>query len=679
MATNFFEQQDDARRRTGLLVFYFVLAVVAIIATVYLAVTGILLGTGGQEHDGALFDPARLAAVATIVGLVIGLGSLYKIVALREGGAAVARLLGGRLVDPASSVLAERKLLNVVEEMALASGTPVPPVYVLDDEASINAFAAGSSPRDAVVAVSRGCLQHLTRDEMQGVVAHEFSHILNGDMRLDLRVMGLLHGILLISLIGQIVMRVAGNSGTVSRSSNDRDSKGNSGLAFFLFGVALLVIGSAGVFFGRLIKAAISRQREFLADASAVQFTRHPDGIGGALKKIGGLALGSQIRSPHAEEACHLFFSAGVPAFSALLATHPPLVERIRRIDPSFDGHFVPVAPDEAPVEEATPAPAPTPLQPPRLVPAGDGLGAEQPGALSALALAVGVAAAGAPRRAHVDSASQLVAALPPPVLEAVREPFTARAVVYALLLDSDAEVRRLQLAHLETEAERGTSVEVVKLVPEIAPLGAAPRFPLVELALPALRQLSGPQYQQFRNTVEFLVASDRKLSLFEFALQRMLRRHLDPQFRQRRPDMGRNAVLGPVSDHLSILLSALAYAGHAQSEGTARAFEDGMGRFGIARNASAMLPREACSLALLDRALDRLAASAPQVKSDVLDACGMTIASDGRVTIAEGELLRAIADSLDCPIPPLLAGPVPASEPPRETTLGQRSPLVPS
>jgi Zn-dependent protease with chaperone function len=679
MATNFFEQQDAARRRTGLLIFYFVLAVVAIVATVYIAVTGILLGVGARQGgSGDLFDPLRVAAVATIVGLVIALGSLYKIVALREGGAAVARLLGGRLVDPASGVLAERKLLNVVEEMALASGTPVPPVFVLDNEASINAFAAGFAPGDAVVAVSRGCLDHLTRDEMQGVVAHEFSHILNGDMRLDLQVMGLLHGILLLSLIGQIIMRVTQNSSIRTRSSNDRDSKGDMGAALFLFGLALLVIGWAGVFFGRLIKAAISRQREYLADASAVQFTRNPDGIAGALKKIGGLAQGSRIQDAHAEEACHLFFSAGVPSFTALLATHPPLVERIRRIDPSFDGQFVPIAPDEAPVEEEEKT-RPRSKQPPRLFPTGAVPSAEAPGALSALDLAAGVAAAGAPQRAHVDTASTLVAALPSPLLQAVREPFTARAVVYALLLDSDPAVRRVQLDHLEAEAERGTSAEVVKLVPLIVSLGAAARLPLVELALPALRQLSGSQYQQFRNTVEFLVASDRKLSLFEFALQRMLRRHLDRHFRQRRPDMDRYAALGPVSDHLALLLSSLAYTGHAQREGTARAFEEGMERFGIARTTAGMLPREACSLAGLDRTLDRLAESAPQVKSRVLDACVATIASDGRVTIAEGELLRAIADSLDCPIPPLLAGAVSAPELPRATALEHPAPLLPS
>src|SRR5262245_48960742 len=292
MATNFFDQQDAARRQTGRLVFYFVMAVVAIILAVHLAVTAAFLVA--EDHGGdlprALLDPGRLIAVATIVVVVIGAGSLYKIAALQEGGAAVARLLGGRLIDPTAAEPTERRLLNVVEEMALASGTPVPPVYVLDAEPGINAFAAGFAPGDAVVSVSRGCLDHLSRDELQGVVAHEFSHILNGDMRLNLRLMGLLYGILLLSVIGELLMRVAGNSSSSRRSRDDRDSKDSSWLAFFLVGVALMIIGSVGVFFGRLIKCAVSRQREFLADASAVQFTRNPAGMAGALKKIRGLA-----------------------------------------------------------------------------------------------------------------------------------------------------------------------------------------------------------------------------------------------------------------------------------------------------------------------------------------------------------------------------------------------------
>ncbi len=315
MAIDFFDQQQAAHQRTGRLVFLFVLAVVLIILSVYAAVMVVLvlLNKGhGPVAPELLFDPARFALITTLVILVIGLGTLYKVVQLRAGGAVVARQLGGRLVDPGTTDLAERRLLNVVEEMALASGTPVPSVFVLDQEQSINAFAAGFGPGDAVVSVSRGCLEYLSRDELQGVIAHEFSHILNGDMRFNLRLIGLLHGILLLALIGQILMRMTGRSNYSYRSSQgDGDRRDSSALVFFLLGLALLVIGFVGVFFGRLIKCAISRQREFLADASAVQFTRNPDGIGGALKKIGGLAEGSRIENPNAEEACHLFFGQG--------------------------------------------------------------------------------------------------------------------------------------------------------------------------------------------------------------------------------------------------------------------------------------------------------------------------------------------------------------------------------
>jgi Zn-dependent protease with chaperone function len=654
MATNFFDQQDAARRQTGILVVYFVLAVVAIIAAVYLAVSAILFASQSHGVPQPLFDPQRLGAVALVVALVILLGTLYKIAVLQEGGAAVARLLGGRLVDPATSAHDERRLLNVVEEMALASGTPVPSVYVLDGETGINAFAAGFGPGDAVITVSRGCLDHLTRDELQGVVAHEFSHLLNGDMKLNLRLMGLLYGILMLALIGQLMMRFSGTStgSSSSRRSNDKDG-GNSQVAFLMLGLALVIIGWVGVFFGRLIKAAISRQREFLADASAVQFTRNPDGIAGALKKIGGLAEGSRIKSPHAEEACHLFFSAGVSSLSSLLATHPPLVERIRRIDPSFDGQFVPTVLEPQEAQAATAgadSEKPTP--------------SEAVAALIPLDSSAAVASVGAPQRAHVDFAARLVASLPDPLLEAVREPFSACAVVYTLLLDRDLAIRQVQIAHLQTSAEPGTVPEIARLEPLIVPLGDAVRLPLVELALPALRALSGRQYQQFRDRIDFLVASDQKVSLFEFALQRMLRRHLDRQFTPRRPPAGRYryAPPSPLPDHLAVLLSSLAHAGHVPSADELQAFRGGMARFGIAPDARALLPDEACSLPALDRALDRLASSAPQVKSRVLDACAACIASDGTVTIAEGEMLRAIADSLDCPIPPLLAeaGPLP-------------------
>jgi len=352
---DFFEHQDIAQRKTKLLVVFFTLAVVMIILFVYLAFVVAFAGAksksgGFQMH---LWQPELFFAVAAGTVLVVLFGSLYKIWELSKGGEAVAAMLGGHLLDPSTSDLNERKLLNVVEEMALASGVPVPPVYLLEERA-INAFAAGFSPGDAVIGVTRGCMELLNRDELQGVIAHEFSHILNGDMRVNIRLIGVLNGILIIGILGYILMRVMFHAGSGTRRRGRRGKEGGGGaLAIFVLGLLLMAIGYIGVFFGKLIKSAVSRQREYLADASSVQFTRNPQGIAGALKKIGGLSLGSKLQSNHAEEASHMFFGDALrPAFFNLLATHPPLTERLRRIDPAFDGDFPAVS--KAAVEAET-------------------------------------------------------------------------------------------------------------------------------------------------------------------------------------------------------------------------------------------------------------------------------------------------------------------------------------
>ena len=332
---DFFTAQDHARRNTGKLVLCFVLAIVVMILGIY--VTALFtLHYSSDDSNGRHTEPVDwiqpeiFLAVTVVVLVVIGGGSLYKIVELRRGGEAVALMLGGRRIHPNTTDLNQRRLLNVVEEMAIASGVAVPPVFLLRDEPGINAFAAGFTPDDAVIGVNQGTLDYLTRDELQGVIAHEFSHILNGDMRFNLRLIGLLHGILLIGLIGYFLMRSSG------RSSSNRDSGGGIAL-----GLALFVIGYAGLFAGRMIKAGISRQREYLADASAVQFTRNPESIGGALKKIGGAAEHSKMETAEAESISHMFFGdAFMRSAHSMFATHPPLQKRIRRVDPHFDGKF---------------------------------------------------------------------------------------------------------------------------------------------------------------------------------------------------------------------------------------------------------------------------------------------------------------------------------------------------
>lgn len=671
MASDFFEQQDIARKQTGRLVSLFVVAVILIIATVYVAVTLIFVAShkGQVAQVNQVVDLGRLTAVSAIVLTVILSGSLYKIAALSSGGGSVARLMGGEEIDPATTDLAERRLLNVVEEMALASGTPVPTVYVLNNERSINAFAAGFDTGSAVIAVSRGCLDYLTRDELQGVIGHEFSHILNGDMKLNLRLIGVLHGILLIGLIGYTIIRW-GSTG--SRSSRSSDDKKDSGTQIFLLGLALLIIGYVGVFFGRLIKAGISRQREFLADASSVQFTRNPDGIAGALKKIGGLAEGSKIESPNAEQACHMFFGQGVSAWMELLATHPPLVARIKRIDPRFDGVFPEVKllnqieASEPPEKPKRQGPLPPFLQ--RSVAtailADSGARARPAAPEFAIDSAASVASIGAPTGEHVAYASALLSSLPEQVAAAAREPFTARAVVYALLIDLGDAVRQVQLRHLGANDAQGTVAAVVSLLPTIEQLGPAARIPLVDLALPALRLLSPGQYQRFRANVDALVSADQQTSLFEYALQRMLLRHLDQHFGRRAPARATINSMAPVLGDVGVVLSALATRGNDHDGEMTRAFAQGVSRLGPEGASLRRASREASSLASLDAALDRLAWGSPAVKKRVLDASAACIAADGRVTVDEGELLRAIADALDCPMPPLLNAQLPGGNP---------------
>jgi len=430
---DFFDAQEHARKQTRLLVFLFGVAVVAIIGAVYLAVTaGNAYATGE-----ARFDPGTLVMVALFTGLMIGGGSAFRISSLRQGGGQVARMLGGREVPADTTDLAERRLLNVVEEMAVASGTPVPEVYIMDREEGINAFAAGYSIHDAAVAVTRGTLDTLTRDELQGVIAHEFSHIMNGDMRLNIRLIGLLHGILLLAIVGRGILYAGGRGG-----GRGRGGGGGGAGQIAILGIVLLLVGYIGVIFGKLIKAAISRQREYLADSSAVQFTRNPDGIAGALKKIGG--QGSRIRDHHAEEASHMFFASGLKlSFGSVLATHPPLEKRIRRIDPTWDGDLdAEPRPESSARQEARQAER---LRKEREEAKPDGIELASAGAMI-------MASIGAPKGEHIRFAAALLRSMPEELRDAVHDQLGARAVVYALLLHGPDEVLTIQREILETD-----------------------------------------------------------------------------------------------------------------------------------------------------------------------------------------------------------------------------------
>ncbi len=639
---DFFGQQEAARRQTVRLIFYFVLAVLCIIAAIHLVVVAVFLYF--RHEQGLPFntvatvtDPMLIGYTAVVTLAVIAIGSLYKTIQLRRGGPAVAESLGAVPVNPETLDRDERRLMNVVEEMAIASGTPVPAVYIMPDEPGINAFAAGFTPSDAVVAVTRGTLTRLTRDELQGVVAHEFSHILNGDMRLNMRLMGVLHGILLIALIGEVMLRGGGRR-RVRTSS--RDGKGRA--LILMVALALFVIGYLGVFFGRLIKAAVSRAREFLADAAAVQFTRNPDGIGGALKKIGGISAGSNLEAPNAEAASHLYFASGLKRFArGAFATHPPLPERIRRIDPSWDAEYITESAPSAEAEDSSGVAA---------------LSGSGPwGDTFALAPQDATAHAGAPTPQHVGYAHALLGTLPQPLLDAAHSPYGARALAYSMVIGRDPAVWRRQLELLKDRADPQVLAAMDGLFKQASALDRPTRLALMTVCVASLRSLSEPQFQSFMATLQSLIDADAALTPFEFALLRILKRHLGKHFAgvSRAGSISRSRNSRP--RECGLLLSALAHIGHGEEEAARLAYQAGMSQLELSSPPD-MAPAERTDLSAVGEALDSLEHLRPPDKKRLVAACAAAIGSDGVVSVEEGEILRAVCDSLEVPMPPFLA-----------------------
>jgi len=642
---NFFEHQDRARRNTGWLIGLFLLALVGLVAGTYTLVMAIFLGgveqlaeqgeTVTQLGPATFWRPDILAAVSLAVGGVVGAGSLYKTAQLAGGGESVALMLGGRPLPKNASDPLERKVLNVVEEMAIASGLPVPWVYLMDHEPGINAFAAGYKPDEAVIGVTRGCVEQLSRDELQGVIAHEFSHILNGDMRLNIRLIAIIHGILLVGLIGYYTLRLAAAGGS-RRSSND---KGGGAAPFIALGLGLMAVGFAGTLIGNLIKAAVSRQREFLADASAVQFTRNPDGIAGALKRIGGLDRGSTVAASRATEASHMFFASGV---SALFATHPPLPERISRIDRFWQAEQAVAAAERA-------------AQPAVAVAGVSGFAPEAASGLAAAATAPpppppspeqAVEAIGRPTPAQLARSHSLLEQLPTALHDAAHEPYGARAVVYALLLDADFESCQRQFERLAAEADPAVYQITKQLHALSSKLPRELRLPLVDICLGPLKELSPEQYERFRDNVQALAAADKRLSLFEWSLQKVVMHVLDPHFGRQR----RYRVRRPTPADVSVVLSALAHAGGGGDKAVRAAFD--RGAQAAALESLTLQQWDRTIFTRLDKAIDALDRLSAKSKARLVRGLAETAAADGKIIPRELELLRAMATTLDCPMP---------------------------
>ncbi|TOG91280.1 Zn-dependent protease [Vibrio parahaemolyticus] len=612
---DFFHHQDTARQRTGLLVMLFTLAVLAITGLVSVISIGIYFYfTGEPFTTQSIISYCLLSFVGVL--LVVSISSFIRLSELNaNGGRGVAESIGGKLISTDTSNAKHRQLLNVVEEMSIASGIPVPPVYVMAEEHGINAFAAGMSIDDAVIGVTQGALDAFSRDELQGVIAHEFSHILNGDMRLNTRLIGALFGITCIAHFGHLILDNSNSTRHVSRSSSDS----NKGFAvIILIAIVCLVLGWLGTLFGNMIKAAISRQREFLADASAVQFTRNDQGIAGALKKIGSNVQGSTLSTKASDEMSHMMFGQSkLSGFSGLFATHPPLDERIRRIEPHWDGsyaqhsHAQNTAFDNEQVS-------------------GFAVGGGSPASQSA-----------SPSEQLSETGQQLISQLPPELVDIAREPYSARFIAFALIFDG-SDIQREMIKSYVPLASQST------LLPWLdydLPLHL--RFPLLELALPALKSLSEAQKISLCKVLRELSETDNQYSLAEWCVINLLEKQLLASF----GFIKQHKTLKQLEESVFWLLRELAWVSHSQADKAQRAYHCALAHLGFPE---VKLEPANSNWHLSRAALELLLQLKPKDRRMFVKACRLAIESDGEITVAEGELYRVIACFLEVPEPPL-------------------------
>ena len=626
---NFFESQAHARGQTKRLIVLFTLAVLTLVVLTNLLVMGVLGFTGLEgkpltwTYVKSLFDWKAFFIIGGVVIIFIAISSIYKISSLSQGGRVVAQSLGGVLVNHGSDNLQHNVLLNVVEEMAIASGTPVPPVYLLKNEDGINAFAAGFSTNDAVIGITQGALDYFSRDELQGVVAHEFSHIINGDMRINMRLTGILYGITLLGLIGYFIMR--------GSSVGKRSKKGNQAA---LLGLGLIVIGYGGTFFGNLIKASVSRKREYLADASAVQFTRNNHGIANALKKIGGYKFGSKLETSEAQSFSHAFFSNAISTkFSSLFSTHPPLSERIKALDPQWTGRY-----------------NNTGTTNPSLFNNENDKSAQVSGFVGTQSSSSLVAGVGQLKDAHIKQAEQLISNVPARLYKMAHNTLGAQALIYALLLHENNQAQKaIQLRYLASNLPANIYTQIKSILEDIGRLSIQYRLPLIEIALPQLRLMPINRYEAMLTQMQHLVYVDEQLTVFEWALSNIVANYLQAEFEKadvkRITHRNLQSLYKDIEYTLSVLIHEFAAENDFDSILKAANKE-------ISGSTMLLLPKHQLSIEGFANSVSELSKLPPMAKQKVLSALIVPIAFDKSYTPQEYEVIRAIADCLACPMP---------------------------
>lgn len=654
-AMGFIENQEQAKRASGSLIFYFTLGFLGVIASLTLATMLILLplqpfympppGKWAFYEFRWILLGVTLAAAGAML-----LASWWKLLLLkRNGGETIATMLGGRLVRRDTTEPIERRLRNVVEEIAIASQTPLPLIYILNREQGINAFTAGYTPHQAVLGITRGAAELLRRDQLQAMVAHEFSHIQNGDMRLNLRLMGLVHGILFLAYSGHVLLK---------HSAGARADHEGGFIPGLIFGAILALVGSVGGFCGTLLKAGVGRQREFLADAAAVEYTRDPKALVGVLLTIAGCDQGSELVSPKAPVASHLYFADGVNSWlSRKLATHPPLEERIRRIDPFYEGPWPKdisfsdqdlrdAVLRQTRAEMAGFAGLPSPLAPHT---------AEKDSTLSEAV------------QKYMRHARRLLDMLPREVVRAARSNGGAPTLLCAMILARAPEKDRPSAEDALLAASDVAFFDSVQELADQLRDAPLPAFlPLLDTALPTLHGLPEERQTALRERLAAIMAANRRIELFEWMVDKIVARQLPARQAQTPPPAPRtNGLrLAQAGRECGVLLSAMAHwgawgarSGSNHADDASQAYAAGVAALGQGPDLPEEVLEKPPGLREVDNALRILCGLTPPGRQKLLQSCAACILQDNKVSQAQGELLRGASAMLDCPVPPLLPG----------------------
>ncbi len=644
-ATDFFGRQEDAKRAARSLVVMYVLSVITVVAMLLgplcLIRAGVVHALRLDEYQGiALYPQVTTLCVigGGLVALMLGV-TLFRIYTLSDGGYVVMRDIGAIPIDPDTTDPYHRRLINVAQEMAIAASVPMPDLYLLQRESGINSLVAGHGPGDAALCVTRGCLDRLDRDELQGIVAHEFSHIVHGDMRLNIHLSGLFAGIFVLSTWGRALMVW----GAVRKN----------GLFAVMGGFAMFMVGSIGYVIGRLTQAFISRSREYLADAAAIQFTRQQRGLTGALKKTLALKEGSRISEFDPTEIAHMLFGEG-RKHNALLAAHPTVPARIEALGSHYDEREILriiqawEAPDpQTPTSSSAPA-APATVPPAGPVPAPVVTAAPVPAAGAAIPAMPAVGQVGDAALAH---AARCLQSLPEAWLKAAQGDGDVTVMVLAMTVSADNRVDQLQ--RIEARYDRGRRMQVFALLKDGGVLPIQARMPLLALALPSLRKMDPYRLGMLQQALHEWSHADGRVDLHEYCLVHLFRMYVREITQPGARRLMGAARLFDCRVQFGLLCALVAREGGASDDRARSLWQAVMDRAIPGHGLTYTVP--SAWQTTLDSQLAVLDELRPEHKKIVVSSLSAIILVDRKVTLAEAELLRLVCACIHCPLPPFI------------------------